>query len=365
MAQLEEFISLYQRVAKNVGLSTSRTSDIALAKDWTNRAYLDFNGKFPWPWALNRFSFQTVPNKTAGTVSVTQGSRTVTGSGTAFSTDDEGQVFLLKNEKDNKYIILKVNSSTELLLEQPYTLESKSDQLYIIHHKYYILASEAQNVYDMYVERDKLRYADLRDFDAKFPDSQERGIPLHWTRWGRDYKIRTHSAGTITIEAESRTVIGVSTNFLGNVQPGDLIIATETYHVKSVDSDTQISLIEIVTTDRTNVSYTSESKAAPIIWIDGAPVDITTIEYLYKRRTYPMQGDTECPNVDRQFLDAIVSGGVLYGYQYLDDDRQQSQKALFELQIRDAVAFYDSSERPDAMEWAEESFIDGDEVRIR
>jgi len=365
MSELENFKTIYERVLKNVGLSTSNTSYVTRAKDWVNRAYLDFNGKSPWPWTMQRFSFQTIKNKTGGTVSVTLGSRIVTGIGTNFTSDDEGQSFFLRAEQVTKFIIIKVNSTTELILEQSYNLASKSDQLYVLHHKYYTLASEAQNVYDFYVQRTRLRWGDLRQFESKFADAFNRDLPFHWTRWGRDYKTRSESNGTITITQNSSIIIGSGTSFLGNVQPGDLITASEAYHVKSVDSDIQITLVEIAIATRTNVAFTSTSKGAPTILIDGAPATIANAEYLYKRRTYPLQNDDEIPNVDRQFFDVLVVGGMLYGYEYLDDDRQLNQKQLFELQIKDAVSFYDSAERPEYMEWADEAFINGDETPIR
>ena len=122
--QLEDFEDIYKRVAENIGMQPSNTQHQTLAQGWVNRAYLDFNGKFAWPWLRDKFSLNTILNVTDGTVTATKGSRTITGSGTAFTTAQEGQVFLIRPRESHLYRIVKRNSATELLLDQPYNEET-------------------------------------------------------------------------------------------------------------------------------------------------------------------------------------------------------------------------------------------------
>lgn len=357
--QLETFADIYKRVAENVGLQTTNTQHQLLAQGWVNRAYLDFNGKFSWPWLRDRFSVNTILNDTVGTVNVTKGSRTITGTGTAFATAQEGQVFLIRPREDRLYIIKKVNSANELLLEQPYNEATATGQSYIIWHKYYTLASEVNNFEDFYIEELKLFWSHIKEWDDKAKAASVTGDIRMWSIWGYDYTTRSDSTGTVSITKDARTVTGVSTLFItNNVQPGDKITfnGTESYHIRSIDSETQLTIVELATTTRSGVAYTVVSEQAPTVVFDAInQTRSQVISYTYKRKTYPMQNDNEVPNLDRQFWDILVIGGMLYGYEFLGDDRQTIQQQLFDKAIRESWAFFDTDERPEAMEWSVEA----------
>lgn len=355
--QLEDFEDIYRRVAENVGMQPSNTQHQTLAQGWVNRAYLDFNGKFAWPWLRAKFSLNTILNVTDGTVSATKGSRIITGSGTAFTDAQEGQVFLIRPREDKLYCIVKRNSATELVLDQPYNEETIAGASYIIWHKYYTLASEVNNFEDFYLEEIKLFWSHVKEWDDKTKGAPISGSIGMWAQWGFQYARRAHNDGFISIDIDKSLITGVATNFLGNVQPGDrLTVGSEAYHVRTVDSDTSINIVEIATKTRSSETYLAESEQAPTVVFDGIhQTRSQVISYTYKRRTYPMQNNNEVPNIDRQFWDALVVGGMVYGYEFLGDDRQNSQLQLFDKQIKEAWAFFDSDDRPEAMEWSVEA----------
>ena len=88
---LTTYKDLYQEVTRNVGLDSANSSWVELAKKWTNQALLERNNRRGWPWIMKRGSFRTVAIEDTGTATVTQDSRTVTGSGTSFSSAKEGR----------------------------------------------------------------------------------------------------------------------------------------------------------------------------------------------------------------------------------------------------------------------------------
>lgn len=354
--QLEIFSDIVQRVAENVGLQPSNTTHQTLAQGWVNRAYLDFNGKFAWPWLRDRYSLNTVLNETTGTVTVTNGSRTVTGSGTAFSSDHVGRMFLLRSRADKQYRIISVTSATELVLEQPYNETTEIGETYIIWKKYYTLASEINNLEDLFINERKLFWSHIKEWDDKAKGAALSNDIRMWALWGWNYSARSITTGTVTVQLNTRSVTGSATTFLtSGVHPGDKITftGTETYHIKSIESETQLTLVELATATRTALTFRIVSEQAPTIVVNASSQTTSEIlSYTYKRRTYPMQNDQEVPNIDRQFWDSLVIGGMAYGYEFLDDQRQPSQLALFDKSIKEAWAFYNSDEQPEAMEWS-------------
>ena len=97
------------------------------------------------------------------------------------------------------------------------------------------------------------------------------------------------------------------------------------------------------------------SQQAPVILLNGSPDIAVPIQYVYKKRTFPMLDTTEIPNVDSEFHDALVNGGMYYGFKFLKSARMAEQKVLFEDDIKKGKVFYDDSAKPDHFSYSDEA----------
>jgi hypothetical protein len=358
MSYLATFEDIYKEVIRNVGLDPSKGSWVVLAKKWTNAAYQEINNRYPWPWIMSRASFKTTALESAGTVAVTQNSRTVTGSGTSFGSDHVGQIFMLQGDIGDKYRILSVASATSLSLEQPFIDDSQSGVAYHVWKKYYTLASDARQIIGMRRVNNLPVYFIFKDDFEKRYRHPHLGTFSYWSLWGFDYKKRSYSTGTVQAGDATSTLTGSGTSWLGNVEPGDKIsVNSLIYHVSSIDSDTQITIIEKFTSSvAAGTSYSIVSEKAPTVILSGTPDPVELIEYEYHRKTFPLLDETEVPNIPQQFFDALVIGGMKYGFEYLGSPRDVQLSAQFEAEMKKAALYWDVSYKPDRFSFGAEAY---------
>ena len=317
-----------------------------------NMFHKDFNKRYPWPWRSKEVTLQTVANYTEGTVQVTNGSRTVTGTGMTFTATMVGRLLKLDRE-DEVYEILSVTNATTLVLKVPYLGASASGQAYLIWKKYYELDPEVPYLSDItiaqwpYVSREIPKKA----FDANLIRAwQINTVNLCWTWGGIDRSIATYGAGgTITVVNDSRTLTGTATTFLGNVQGGARIrVGTNYYNVESVDSNTQITMVQRALVDASATSnYAIESPNRARIQLSSVPDPQINLIVRFFKRTYDLLHDNDEP----EFWDGHdhIITNAMYGYQL---EKMTSEKAFAWLDVyRSAIkeAWINLNER-DSME---------------
>lgn len=110
--------------------------DIAQAQQITQMAFARFAERRIWSWLVGSSCFVPVDIYQTGTATVTQGSPTVSGSGTAWTGSMVGRQF--RNGLYTPiYTIQAVNSATELVLDQAYAPVSASGVTYFIYQAYF------------------------------------------------------------------------------------------------------------------------------------------------------------------------------------------------------------------------------------
>lgn len=290
----------------------------------------DFNNRFLWPWRWKDTAFQTVLNYETGSVEVTKGSRIVTGTGTSWTSDMEGR--FLKLTRDNEmYEVLNVSSGTDLVLSLPYIKDSSSGLAYLIWKKYYYLDPDVpySRSLNLYQWPHEVNPIGRRELDALFNQSHTPGFPEAWALSGIDRKLTTYNTGNITVTAGSRTMTGVGTSFMGNVFGGSkVIIGANSYNVESVDSDTQITLIQKIGTSISNSTYKIETKNRTRVQLSSSPDPVLNIYAHYPRKQYDLVHDEDESEVWEGMEHVVVD--VLYGY-YLE--KLTSDKAFNWLRI--------------------------------
>jgi hypothetical protein len=182
------FLEQQQEVAGRLRLDPNNTDQMTLVKRWLNQSQQEIWGRYDWPWAFEREVVQTVVDKTDGTVSVSAGGTTVTGSSTAFAATDVGS-FIQFESSDDWYKITDVASSTELTIEAAYVGTSAlSDGTYIIRKMFYATSSSVEKILDVRqaVSPRKLVLVPYRKHDQFRPRVDDTGESVRYVPWGYD-----------------------------------------------------------------------------------------------------------------------------------------------------------------------------------
>ena len=124
---------------------------------------------------------------TTGTVSITEGSATVAGTDTVWTSAMEGSKIRFSTDPEF-YTIASVDSTISITLDQNYLGDDDADATYIIYQDIYSLASDAEKVIDISnpSNSEKLQYISNQQLDVLDPNPQSTGIPELWTDAGID-----------------------------------------------------------------------------------------------------------------------------------------------------------------------------------
>lgn len=185
------FSDLQNEVFAHTGLDPTDTSNQANVTRWLNYVQQDICARWPWPFMENRVSMLTVPDYTTGTVSVNSGSTTVNGSGTNFNSTNAGnlQFWIQFTGSNDWYLINTQNSTTQIVIEQPYQgTTNLVNTTYIIRKRYYSVASTVDRIVDVINQATpmKLIQVDPRTIDDLRPNPQSTNAPYGYLMWGID-----------------------------------------------------------------------------------------------------------------------------------------------------------------------------------
>lgn len=163
--QPTDFSDLYTDLLNRMRIDTSQTATVTQAKRYINIALHDMHlgndERLPTPWAERETVLRTKSRYNTGDVTVTQGSTTLTGSSTTWSTSNAfGELILRADSKivlggrTEVYRVASVASDTSATLSTPYIGSDLSGDSYDSFEDEYELAS------------DYLRPLRLRSFDT-------------------------------------------------------------------------------------------------------------------------------------------------------------------------------------------------------
>lgn len=164
-SQLTTFSDLYTDLQNRVRVTTGVTATETQAKRYINIALQDMHlgTDYKFPWAERSAVLVTQAQYTTGTVSVSKGSTTLTGSSTAWNTNNE---FTVKNMRANgkiriaggltPYKIESVSSDTAAVLSSKFTDTTVAAQTYVYYEDEYDLASDFLRPVDMQTFSDQM-----------------------------------------------------------------------------------------------------------------------------------------------------------------------------------------------------------------
>lgn len=304
----------------------------------------DVISRFGGRWARNYREgwLALTPLYNTGTVTVSNSSRDVTGDSTVWDSTMVGSKILLG---DAYYKIASVTSATSLILTQPYQGTSLIASTYQIWKDEYLLYPEVLSVggfldYQLPMVMNEAWPRNMKDSYTKPVNSD---IPTVYTVIGNKNG-SNYSTGTVSGTINTNTLTGVGTAWLANLEPGaEITIGSYTYHVRSIESDTSLTLYQNLVVAPSSSSYSAKLKNCVIVRFKG-PTDQRVVHYWYWAKDYPFVNDNDEDWIAEIYSEVLISGAV--NKDYLDKNdvaRASLSKQVYEDNIKNAKVSEDNA----------------------
>jgi hypothetical protein len=323
-----QFSTILSRV-KSISLVTNQD---ALIKDGIQMG-LDRLTDKDLPYLMTDGVITTVAPYETGTVTVTNNSKTVTGSGTTFTSAMVGRKIRIAGE-NAYYRISSYSSATSITLENVYQGDTASAQTYSIYKDEYRLPADL-DVYKVLRQiEDSQSIIDLERtaFDLYEPSPNAQGSPRFSVLAGT--RLDTYATGTISGTVSGSTITGSSTAWTGVEGLGRgtrITVSTVVYTVKSVDSDTQITIYELISSTFSASTY-SVSLDNYIIQLFNIPDRIENIYFKYQRLPFPLINDQDLPDLPEKYHSILITAGLVWAWATKDKKESLVQMQVFEAQ---------------------------------
>lgn len=279
-----------------------------------------------------------------GTITATQNSNTVTGASTAWTSTMAGRKMLMPDGA--YYKIASVASTTSIILTQPYQGSTLSGQSYSIWKDEYRLYPE---VYEIggFVE-----YGYPKTMDESWPKNMKQSYPKPvsvdlpdvFTVIGRK-PADAYSTGTVSGSINTYTLTGSGTSWLANVEPGfEITIGSYKYNVRSVDSDTQITLYQqLVVAIVAGTTYSAIGVNCLIVRFKQ-PTSQRIVHYWYWAKDYPFVNDSDQDWISELYPKVILNGIMYYDYMDKNDPIRTDRASMnYESSLKDAKVADDNA----------------------
>jgi hypothetical protein len=185
-----QFQDLQNETYAHLGLDGTNTTNQTNVNRWLNYVQQDICSRWPWTFLEGREALATIPDYQTGTVALTNGSQTVTGTSTAWATlQGDGTYFIQFSSANDWYQVSAYVSATQLTLAQPYQLTTTTTNLtYTLRKFFYSLSSTADEVLDVrnWNTPVKLIQCDFRTIDLINPLVQSTNAPYAYMMFGTD-----------------------------------------------------------------------------------------------------------------------------------------------------------------------------------
>lgn len=321
-----------------VGTTGEEALNKARAQRRVNLVKADVISRYGGKWDFNYREgwLPLVAIYSTGTVSYTQNSRTVTGSSTVWTSDMKGRKIL--GSDGAWYKIASVASNTSLTLSQPYQGPDASGADYRIWKDEYKLYPEvlALGGFVNYHLSTVMSEAWPKNMKDSYPKPTGSVSPAVYMVAGRDPLSSSYASGTVSGTINTCTLTGLGTAWLANVEPGyEIKIGSTYYHVKKVNSDTEIELYQLLSATIAASAYTAVGKNAVIVRFQG-PTDQRMVHYWYWAKDYPFVNDSDEDWVAESYAKVIVHGLTAYDYMDKNDPVRADRSVIaYENAIKD------------------------------
>lgn len=308
------FTDIISDIETVAALGSTRRSTLKRA---VQQYLFEYAGAYDWPHYRDLGTITTIDDYTTGTVTVTNGSRTVTGSGTTFTASMVGRKFRVGSE-NAFYYIESFTSTTVVTLRDIYQGTTQSAGTYTIFQDEYKLDANTHKLLDLRQIEDSWMMIGLSylEMDRWFPDPDTLNDPTYFSIIGR--RDDRYTTGTIAITANSRTLTGTSTEWLSvpGLSRGTRIAIDDTgevFTVNTIVSDTSITVYELPATTDSSSAYRMYLNNL-IVQLRDTPDAQKNLYYRKQRIPYPLYNDFDEPDLPREFHYGLVWAGLIVGY---------------------------------------------------
>ena len=189
IGQLQTFSDLYLDLESRVRVATGQTAVDTVAKRFINVALQDMHLGFDYtfPWAERQAKIQTNQSYNTGTVTVSQGSTSVAGTSTLWTTTNTfglqnvraGGVIIIGGDQI-PYAISTVGGAGALTLDAPYADATHTNANYVYYEDVYALASDFLRPMDQqsFDDRASIDLISRTEFRRRYPGFQTAQRPV-------------------------------------------------------------------------------------------------------------------------------------------------------------------------------------------
>lgn len=227
-----------------------------------------------WEWRKRSYFFTTRKPYATGTVTVTENSRTVTGSGTVWTAAMRTGYLLVNNRA---YKIQSVTNGTELKLEAPYPEDTESSKEYKLIFPDIHLPHEIESIVSVKINGIEIDAVNYNQLSLGLDSVSTPQQAAFGNRAREDY----YNAETVTVTNGSATVTGSSTAFESLMEGMSFRVNdfSKLYVIKSVDSPTQLTLREAYEgTGASGKSYAISPVGTGMLSLRCPPDDYYSVE---------------------------------------------------------------------------------------
>lgn len=308
-----------------------------------NNVLFELRNKFNWWFARERFYFDTIAKYNTGTITATNGSAVITGSGTTFTSAMVGRKLIVGGDS-TAYRVKTFTSATSITLESVYQGTTVSGSTYGIFKHIYRLNDRVMRILWAMQNADKvkIRHVDARYFDeAKGPWNTSYGKPTHYIPRGQT-TTNYYETGTVSVTSGSAAVTGSGTTFTSDmVGMVFKVVGDEVeYVISGFTSATAITLdTNYDGTTNAAASYAVGPWGTEEIELWPAPETVMQVEYFAQLRAVKMINDNDVADLPQQWHYGILHGTlaeVLPG-RAIDEaeiDRYEKKYAAFLKDVR-------------------------------
>lgn len=301
---------LVTRIADDSNVTSTITSVSNRLIREINRVSSEIWDGFRWSFRWKNYRIVTDTDYATGTITATNGSRTITGAGTTFlSSHKTWHINFTQDSVSNWYKIRYFTSSTQLELDSPYQGTTGASKTYILRHFDYVLPTEPWDFGAVTVTSDRRIIPILEPYsmDIIGPVPFYKGYPQAVSIFSSDYLPTTYTTGTLTGTINTTTLTGSGTSWLANVYPGDLVtIGAYSYTVASVDTDTQITLYNQQQVSSVGATYTITRQFGRIMRVMWPSTDNYTLDIRALRKYSPLVNNNDTNELLYRFPNTIA-----------------------------------------------------------
>lgn len=320
----------------------SKVPDRTTAKYYLNQSAKWIYESWNWEQRKKISEFTQIPNYATGTCTVTKfdgtnesASRTVTFD-TVLPSGLAGRFFQPFNESAWHRILF--TSGSTAYLQSPVLTASGSGMAFKIWKKIYYLPSAVDSVLKIgkFDGIGELTYHDEQALQDMVIDFTQDGTPSDYSPLGDDDFWQPYIAGTIVIFQDTNLVAGTGTNWVGNVYTGDILqISNVNYHIKRVETDTQIILHNYLSQAvAQGTQYKILKDVTTGIQLLPNENNFRTIPYVYLDKQYDMVHEKlERPKLPDRFDEAILTRAEMMILKDKDNSKWQLVSQLLENQL--------------------------------